>query len=59
MMIPSSYNANTKPEQLHTWNDHINILGTFKDIQNKSIVLGSDFDVTLPLPIFGRWQANH
>ena len=32
------YNANTEPEQLHTLNDLINILETFEDIQNKSVV---------------------
>ena len=32
------YNANTESEQLHTLKDLINILGTFDDIQNKSVV---------------------
>ena len=41
------YNANTEPEQLHTLNDLINIQKTFEDIQNKSIVLGGDFNVIL------------
>ena len=39
--------ANTEPEQLHTLNDLINILETFEDIQNKSIVLADDFNVIL------------
>ena len=41
------YNANTESEQLHTLNDLTNILETFKDIQNKSVVLGGDFNVIL------------
>ena len=41
------YNANTESEQLHTLNDLINILETFEDIQNKSAVLGGDFNVIL------------
>ena len=41
------YNANTEPEQLHTLNDLINILETFEDIQNKSVVLDGDFNVIL------------
>ena len=39
------YNANTESEQLHTLNDLINILETFEDIQDKSVVLGGDFNV--------------
>ena len=39
------YNVNTESEQLHTLNDLINILETFEDIQNKSVVLGGDFNV--------------
>ena len=38
------YNANTEPEQLHTLNDLINILETFEDVQNKSVVLVGDFN---------------
>ena len=34
------YNTNTESEQLHTLNDLINILETFEDTQNKSVVLG-------------------
>ena len=45
------YNANTESEQLHTLNDLINILETFKDIQNKSTVLGDDFNVILNLSL--------
>ena len=41
------YNANTKPEQLHTLNGLINILETLKEIQNKNVVLGGDFNVIL------------
>ena len=41
------YNANTKSQQLHTLNDVINILKTFEDIQDRSFVLGSDFNVIL------------
>ena len=41
------YHANTEPEQLHTLKDLINILETFEDIQNKSVVLGGDFNVIL------------
>ena len=41
------YNANTESEQLHTLNDLVNILETIEDIQNKSIVLGGDFNVIL------------
>ena len=41
------YNANTESEQLHTLNDLINILETFEDIQNKSVVLVGDFNVIL------------
>ena len=41
------YNANTEPEQLHTLNDLINILETFEDVQNKSVVLVGDFNVIL------------
>ena len=32
------YNANTKPEQLHTFNDLTTILESFKDIQHKNVV---------------------
>ena len=41
------YNANTESEQLHTLNDLVNILETIEDIQNKSVVLGGDFNVIL------------
>ena len=41
------YNANTESEQLHTLNDLVNILETIEDIQNKSFVLGGDFNVIL------------
>ena len=44
-MLINIYNANTKLEQLHTLNDLVNILETFKDIQNKSVILGGDFNV--------------
>ena len=43
------YNANTESEQLHTLNDLINILETLEGIQNKSVVLGGDFNVILNL----------
>ena len=46
-MLINIYNANTESEQLHTLNDLINILETFEDIQNKSVVLGGDFNVIL------------
>ena len=39
------YNANTESEQLHTLNNLINILETFEDIWDKSVVLGGDFNV--------------
>ena len=41
------YNANTEAEQLHTLNGLIKILKTFEDIQNKSVVLGGDFNIIL------------
>ena len=41
------YKANTDSEQLHTLKDLINILENFEDIQNKSVVLGGDFNVIL------------
>ena len=41
------YKANTDSEQLHTLNDLINIPENFEDIQNKSVVLGGDFNVIL------------
>ena len=44
-MLINTYNANTESEQLHTLNDLINILETFEDIQDKSVVLGGDFNV--------------
>ena len=50
-MLINIYNANTESEQLHTLNDLINILETFKDIQNKSTVLGDDFNVILNLSL--------
>ena len=55
------YNANTESEQLHTLNDLINILETFKDIQNKSTVLGDDFNVilNLSLDLYGGWRQNY
>ena len=46
-LLINIYNANTGPEQLHTLNDLINVLETFEDIQNKSVVLGGDFNVFL------------
>ena len=45
------YNANTESEQLHTLNDLLIILETFEDIQNKSIVIGGDFNVILNLSL--------
>ena len=45
------YNANTESEQLHTLNDLVNILETIEDIQNKSVVLGGDFNVILNPPL--------
>ena len=44
-LLINIYNANTKSEQLQTLNDLINILETFKDIRDKSVVLGGDFNV--------------
>ena len=44
-------NANTESEQLHTLNDLINILETFEDIHNKSVVLGGDFNAILNPPL--------
>ena len=44
-MLINTYNANTESEHLHTLNDLINILETFEDIQDKSVVLGGDFNV--------------
>ena len=41
-MLINIYNANTKSEQLHILKDLINILQTFKDIQDKSVVLVGD-----------------
>ena len=46
-VIINIYDANTELEQLFTLDDLINILETFKDIQNKSSVLGGDFNVIL------------
>ena len=46
-VLVNIYNANTEPEQLHTLNDLINILETFEDVQNKSVVLAGDFNVIL------------
>ena len=55
------YNANTESEQVHTLNDLINILETFKDIQNKSTVLGDNFNVILNLSLdsYGGWRQNY
>ena len=39
------YNVNTESEQLQTLNGLINILETFKYIQDKSVFLGGDFNV--------------
>ena len=39
------YSANTDSEKLHTLNDLTNILETFEDVQNKSVVLGGIFNV--------------
>ena len=50
-VLISIYNANTESEQLHTLNDLLIILETFEDIQNKSIVIGGDFNVILNLSI--------
>ena len=36
---------NTESEQLHTSNDLINLQETFKDIRDKSVALGGDFNV--------------
>ena len=46
-VLINMYNANTESEQLHTLNYLINILETFEDIQNKSVVLCGDFNVIL------------
>ena len=46
IVLINIYNANTESEKLHTLNDLINILETFQDIRDKSIVLGGDFNVT-------------
>ena len=40
------YNANTESGWLHTLNDLINILETFEDIRDKSVVLVGEFNVT-------------
>ena len=45
------YNANTESEQLHTLNNLINIPETLEDIQNKSVVIGGDFNVILNPPL--------
>ena len=45
------FNANTESEQLHILNDLVNILETIEDIQNKSVVLGGDFNVILNLSL--------
>ena len=37
----------TESEQLHILNEFINILKTFEDIQNKSFLLGGDFNIIL------------
>ena len=54
------YIANIESEQLHTLNDLINILETFEDIQNKSTVLGDDFNVILNLSLdsYGGSRQN-
>ena len=44
-MLINIYNANTESGQLHTLNNLINILENSKDIQDKSVVLGGDFNV--------------
>ena len=44
-LLINIYSANTETDQLHTFNDLINILETFEDIQDKSVVLGGDFNV--------------
>ena len=49
-MLINIYNASTEPE-LHTLSYLINILETFEDIQNKSIVFGGDFNVKLNLSL--------
>ena len=51
-MIPCLYLSkftmlNTESEQLRSLNDLLNIHVTLKDIQNKNIALGSDFNVIL------------
>ena len=53
-LLIKMYNANTESEQLHTLNDLINILETFEDIENKSVVLGGDFNFK-PFPRFAWW----
>ena len=44
-MFINIYIANTGPEQLHILSGLISILETFEDIQNKSVVLGGEFNV--------------
>ena len=47
LVVIKIYDGDTKPEQLHTLNDLLNILETFKEIQNKNVVLGGDFNIIL------------
>ena len=45
LVLVNFYNANTENEQLQTLSDLNDILGNIKDIENKHIILGGDFNV--------------
>ena len=56
-VLVNIYNANTKPEQLHTLNDLINILKSFENSKNKSVALDGDFNITLNPSLYS--EASH
>ena len=45
------YNANTELEQLETLSDLVSILDKVKNIQNKNIVLGGDFNAIFDISL--------
>ena len=57
-LLINIYNANTETEQLQTLSNLSNILKTFDDIHNKSIIFGGDFNLFLDICVDTNGKKN-
>ena len=57
-LLINIYNANTETEQLQTLSNFSNILKTFDDIHNKSIIFGGDFNLFLDICVDTNGEKN-